>query len=486
VTWIAAAGPTAAAAARFWLTRAPSVVDNALPKTGHHRSRETRMLKLCRNLLLAFAVTSAAGLGTACDPGETRVADQHKVYFVGYAYDGARGVRLPKSALTSVSIKYRDKVVAARIEEDGRFVTTAPLPTWQDYAVTIMANGFRPFVSRNPGIDVPASLAMTDGLATSGTDQTFHFDAHLFPTGLKAPKLALTIDYADQGTPAGAPAMPPARAAGTIRLRPETSSLLEQGAAVGAQAGQPARGTRRWANDEDLLNRTVTKTFTDGKVEIPEGELAYGVGYQVAIFDVRGYQPLLLSGQQGVVAGTLTSKTIALPKEMKEPLKIVSSTAATCTPPAGTATTPGAEIKLTFNDNVELVGTTFAEEIDNGVTVAPTGFAGGVTNRYCGLRDARDPAQQERGTKVTVEGSTLTLSFTPSVGLDTTTVACTVPPMLTSVTYGNLQAVQVRPAGETSLTARRSLGQLVAEHLAAMGSGSGAISTNAISCPARF
>jgi hypothetical protein len=416
-----------------------------------------------------------AGCSASEQAGAARGApDQHQVYFVGYVYDGASGVRLSKPALASLAIKYRDKTIASNIEADGRFVTQEPLPTWQDYAVTITADGFRPFVSRNPGIDVPMSLSMTDGVAGASTRQTFHFDAYLFPVELKAPKVALSFELGEEGSFGGT--TPPARASGSVRLRPESSSIVDVGAG-------PGRGIRRWANDEDLLTQTVTRDFTDGKLEIGEGELVYGVSYQIVVFDVRGYQPEVLSGEMGIRAGFLSSRTIVLKKELRDPIKILSTTASSCTPPAGNASSYAAEIKLVFNDAVELFGTTAAEDIDNGVVVSPSYPTYGTGNYYCGLNSSADSQLQERGTKLTVSGSTLTLSFNPSVGINTTLPSgCIVPATLTSVTYSNLSAVQVRPVGDTNPLRRQSLGTLINNHLITIG----VPATSSISCPMRL
>src|SRR5262245_6038398 len=151
-----------------------------------------------RNHLVTWrsCLVLAATVAIGCSNDNDKATDQHQVYFVGYVYDGATGMRLPKPRITAISIKYRDKIISTNIEDDGRFVTADPLPTWQDYAVYIGAPGYRPFVSRNPGVDVPASLAMTDALAGSKTVQTFQVDAHVFPVDLKAPKVTLTIDQA--------------------------------------------------------------------------------------------------------------------------------------------------------------------------------------------------------------------------------------------------------------------------------------------------
>jgi hypothetical protein len=380
-------------------------------------------------------------------------------------------VRLDKAHLGSVSIKYRDRTIATEIESDGRYVSKEPLPTWQDYAVTVVADGFRPFVSRNPGFDVPASLAMTDGVAGAATTQTFHFDAYLFPVDLKAPKVTLTIDKSDEGV--GGSTKP--RASGTIRLRPTTSSSVQ------LASGSATPGARRWANDEDLLTQIVTKMFTEGRVEFPEGELVYGVSYQIAIFDVEGYQPQTM---ETLVAGMATSRTVTVSPETRDAPRIVSSNASTCTPPAGSANSYGAEIRLVFNEPIEIVGNTFNEDIDNGVSIAPVGYTGAAMP-YCALKDNASSTAQERGTRVSIDGSTIILSFNPFLGINTMPVAstCMVQPMLTSVTYGNLQSVFVRPPNDLNPALRRSLGDLVTMYLTRSGVPS---FSNSITCPTKI
>src|SRR5206468_5652013 len=139
--------------------------------------------------------------------------------------------------------------------------------------------------------------------------------------------------------------------------------------------------------------------------EIPENTLVYGVLYEITIYDVMGYQPLVQSGGQGFIAGSVTSKTITLSRAARDPLRIVSSNASNCTPPLPTATTPGALITLTFNENIELVGTTYLEDVDNGVSIQTPIFG------TCPLKSGVDPTKQARGTNVDVPGATLSLSW---------------------------------------------------------------------------
>jgi hypothetical protein len=406
-----------------------------------------------RTALFLGALATLAG--ASCSDNATS-ADEHKVFFVGYVYDGATGARLDATKVQGISIKYRDKVVRTKLETDGRFVTLDPLPTRQDYAVYIGATGYRPFVSNNEGFDVPRSLSMTDGLAGAATEQTFHFDAYLFPTAVKSPKVVISVEQSDAAT-----AMPtPPRASGTMRLRPLSSSLLER-----ASLGEVPTGTivRRWSNDEDLLAQTLTRPFTEGRVEFNEGELSYGVLYEIAVFDVKGYQPIVLGtqSQQPFVAGSVTSRSVTLQKEQKDPLRVLATNTDTCTPPAGNAMTYGAEIRITFNEEIEFVSPTAPEDIDNGVAVYPSNQ---TSSTYCPLKMSTETTRQERGTRATIEGRVLVLAFNPSIGFSPTSSfgsPCMIPSALTQVTYGNLANVQLRPKGDANR--RRSLGTMLGE-----------------------
>ena len=384
------------------------------------------------------------------------VSADDTVYLDGNVYDGAVGTPLT-TKLTSVAIEYRDTPLKVTIDAAGRFVTQDPLPTWQDYVVTIVADGYRPFVSHNPGFEVPASLAgMTSGLSTISTVQSFSFDSYLFPTDLMAPAVSFQIATVDDTT--GLPAL--GMAAGTIRLRPQTQSALSVGAGDGT-GGAPRADHRVWTTDAALLSQTLTQDFTAGKADFAVGELVYGVEYEITVYGVAGYQPAVLSGAMGIVAGSVLSKTIDLAKVSQDPLRITASTATMCTPPLPTAMTPGAQIQLTFSENIEVVGTTYQEDIDNGLSVVEVPPAAAF--EICQLQTNTDPTKQGRGSSVAVAGMTMTLAFNPSVGLKDFPggLGCTEPASLTSVTYGNLAAVTVQPMGDPSR--KRNLAQMVQE-----------------------
>lgn len=423
-----------------------------------------------RNLAILTAI--AAG---GCNNNSDKGAD-NQVFFVGYAYDGATGARLDKTMLNGVSILYGDKTIAFDIADDGRFVSHDPLPTWRDYTVRIDATGYRAFASQNQGIDVPASLAMTDGVTKAATVQTLDFAAYLFPVTLKAPKLTITVAVPDALT--GAPVTDSVD--GQLRLRPQASSTILIG---NSATTTPAK--RLWANSEDLLTQSIDKTFTNGTAAVGEGEMVYGVAYELTIFGVDGYQPLDFTGvntsfpitttNPPIIAGTVTTETFVLTPTAQDPLKIIATDAADCVPPSPVASTYGGKLTLTFNYEIEAVGNTISEDVDNGIGItAPTSSG---TSSYCTIRSATGDPAQERGSKVEISGNTLTFSFNPTVGLSTTASfggVCALPPSITSIVYLNgITSVSLQPKGQP--LRKRNLATMISEKLG----------TSQLSCPQR-
>lgn len=413
-----------------------------------------------RHLVCATSLFAAALALASCGSEGTA---KHEVYFVGYVHDGATGKRLTAADLTGISVKYGKRVINTKVEEDGRFLTTEALPTWQDYSVYVGAEGYRPFVSSNPGIDVPKAVQMTDGVSTHGTVQTFEVVVRLFPLDLQASKVTLTIEKSDAlvRTP------PPERAAGTLRLTPVSASLVEQSSPT---------GTRVWFNNQDLLTQTVTKAFTGGVAEIAAGELVYGVTYQIAIFDIDGYQPFnALTSQSGLLsAGAVTSLFLTVQPHANAPLRVLGTTADACVPPVPSANAYGASITITFSEAIEAAGPTFAEDIDNGVSITTA-----ATTSVCPLNTSTDATKQERGTKASIEGRVLTLSFNPVVGLATITsfgTTCVAPAAFNAVVYA-MANVFVQPKGDP--VRKASVGTLLSQ------AGLSTTVSSGVSCPGR-
>jgi hypothetical protein len=416
--------------------------------------------------LAILALAAAAGCG-----GDSHADNQ--VFFVGYAYDGATGARLDRSVLNEVSILYGGETISFDIADDGRFVSRDPLPTWRDYTVKIDATGYRSFASNNTGIDVPASLAMTDGVSQAETVQTLDFAAYLFPVALKAPRFSLQITVPDPLT--GGPVSDMVN--GQLRLRPQSSSAILIG---NSSATTPAK--RIWLNTTDLLTQTIERAFTNGTAVIDEGEMVYGVSYQLTIYGVDGYQPLDFAGPSSsfgssnpaIVAGTVTSESFMLTPVAQDALKIVAHDGASCTPPSPTSNAYGGKLTLTFNYDVEPSMGTFAEDIDNGFGVTTPGSS---TSSYCALRTATGDLTQERGSKVEVNGNTMTFSFNPTVGFGTTSSyggSCVLPPSITSIIYyASNAAIYLQPKGQP--LRKRSFSTMLSEKLG----------TSQLACPQR-
>lgn len=412
---------------------------------------------------------------------------QNRVFFVGYAYDGASGARLDKTKLSKVSIAYGEKTIAFDIADDGRFTSVDPLPTWQDYTVKIEADGYRSFASYNVGVDVPASLAMTNGVAQAATTQTLDFAASLFPVALKAPKFSMTIQGVDSTT--GMPVTD--KINGQIRLRPQNAPAILIG---GSSATTPAK--RLWTNGEDLLTQTIVKPFTNGSAVVDEGEMVYGVAYELTIYGVDGYQPCIFTGATNtttncgvsasssfgstvsnptIVAGFVTSETFQLALEAQDPLRIVNVDAATCVPPSPMSNAFGGKVTLTFNTDIEIVSSTLAEDIDNGISLSLPQASSPPYYTSCTLRPASGDPAQERGSKVEVGTDTLTFSFNPTIGIAISpTSTCTLPPSITTISYYNGNTtIWVQPKGQA--TRKRTLSALLSEK----------IGTSQLTCPLR-
>src|SRR5262245_15274040 len=224
------------------------------------------------------------------------------VFLVGQVYDGATGKRL---AAYTMSVVYRDKTIDAEVSSTGRFIVEK-LPVFQDYTVQIDAGGFRTFRSHNPMFNIPNPNAQDR--PEDSSSQTFYFDAYLFPAGLKAPSVTLTVHKdSSMGELAN----------GKVRIRPTSESVLDD-----TSSETPAGVANQiWDNDEDLQAKSIDRAFTNGAIDIAEGELVYGVHYLVSIYNVDGYQPY----EGTITAGVDSSRTLVLTPATSDPLQLVQT-----------------------------------------------------------------------------------------------------------------------------------------------------------------
>ena len=387
-------------------------------------------LSLSRRLTVASGVWCLLALGCAdaeqISPPTAGASVTHQASFVGYAYDAVSGARLSGYTIDAL---VAETVVNGGTDGEGRYLV-GPISAWSDFSIRINNSGYRAFLSHNAAVGLPSELSQSDDIADLSTSQTLHFDAYLFPDDLEAPAVTLTIATPITGESPG----------GKIRLLPVGPSLLNDTSTEtpGGVAGPV------WINDEDLQGGTISADFSGGTFAINAGELVYGVQYQVDIFDVAGYQPL--TGTYS--AGVETNKTFTLTEEIGEPVAVVTSSASTCQPPASANATSGATITVEFNQPVEFAMTGYPggpeEAIDDGISiVSPDANNDTVQNTLA--MDSSDTAQ-ERGVTANVSGTTLTINFNPSAGLETIDAA---DPIVT-VTYSGLGNVSIQRVSSPS------------------------------------
>jgi hypothetical protein len=237
----------------------------------------------------------------------------------------------------------------------------------------------------------------------TANEQTFYYNAYLFPSDLIVPGFAIYVrkdNLNGEKVPAG-----------KVRIRPTLPSVLanspdEIPAAIPGQI---------WYNSEDLQAAAIDRDFTDGEIDIGDGELVYGVTYLINIYAVDGYQPFSAT----IVAGKDGTRTYALTAVTTDPLTLVMDTVVGCAGPAATTDTSAAVITFQFNLPIELAATTapggFAEQVDNAFSIYWPDTNAPVSPNN--LKANVSPVVQERGTSIAINGNTLTFSWNPSVGL---------------------------------------------------------------------
>jgi hypothetical protein len=384
---------------------------------------------------VALALISVAAAGCGSDDDDKKAAapgsatptppPTHLVSLDGQVYDGLTGARLTAYAISlDYAAEKKDGTVAG---DTGKFLI-ADLPVYQDYTITIIADGYRPFRSHNAMFNIPNPD--NNESPSFSSRQTYYYDAYLFPVSIHAPAVSFTVRKA---TSAGELV-----GAGKARLRPTSASVVadttaETPAGVGAQL---------WTNDEDLQAKPVSKDVVNGKIDIAENELVYGVRYLVNIFDVAGYQPF----ETTITAGTDSSKTLVLNEELTDPLTVVSQNP-TCVKPVTPNDTVASLFSLEFNQDVEFATTTlpggFPELVDSQFSMTSTNTD--VDANFNTLATNLSTSALERGTTTVCQGKTLTVSWNPSVGLATKDV----DDAITQVRW-NLNGIQVQPVGKPS------------------------------------
>lgn len=388
---------------------------------------------------LASAVACATLLGACADteriePPAATTTSSHTVSFVGYSYDGASGTRLDSYAIDA---QVADVITDGSVDGEGRY-SVGTISPWDDFTITIVAEGYRDFLSHNGNIGLPVELANSNDISETSSHQTLHFDAYLFPSALQSPAVTFTITTTVGTDPSG-----------NIRFRPTAPSLLND-QNIDTPSGVPGQS---WINDEDLQGSVLNQAFSSGTFTLNAGELVYGVNYQVDIYDVVGYQPFTGT----YTAGVETNKTFTLVEEVAEPLVVNSSTHLSCTPPSSPNETSGATVVMDFNHQIEFSDISYPggpqEALDDFISiVSPNTDADTTVNA---LNTDGSDTTQERGVSAIPSGNTLTINWDPSTGLLTKDA----DDAITQVTYSNLGNVQIQRVG--SPTSAQTLSTLL-------------------------
>lgn len=345
--------------------------------------------------LCTFALTGCEGIEAVQLPPPPPPAS-HTVSFTGNIFDGATGMRVEDYTLQLVT--NTDSFEAEIVE--GLY-QVGEISVWQDFTVIIDASGFRAFRSYNAQVGLPDEFDQSSDISEHSTQQSFHYDAYLFPEDLQAPEVTFSIDT-------GVLSMPPS---GTIRLRPTSASVL---------ANSPTETPvgvfgQQWFNDEDLQLGAITVPFSDGEITFAEGELVYGVTYAVNIYDVDGYQPF----EGTYTAGIEADKLFFLDEEISAPLIALSNNISTC----ATATSPtdgmAALITIEFNQDIELGLDVWpggaVEALDDGLFINSPDFDTDFIENI--LATDISSVVQERGSVLSIVGSTLTFYWDAPSGL---------------------------------------------------------------------
>jgi hypothetical protein len=374
-----------------------------------------------RQVLAAVTLLAISGIGC----GEEEKNGNHQIWFMGSVFDGASGAGITGYEISLVS---GPTTIRGKVDGNGRYLL-GPLPAWNDYGVTISAPGFRGFASYNAGIapPPPPAAAQASDIYNSNTTQTFNFDAYLFPDGIPVPAVTVTVTKPDTTAPL---------ATGSIRLRPTTlPSIQDQTAGVGSQV---------WSNDQDILAAVYSNIFADGSIVIDGASLVYGVSYQVTVYDVAGFAPFQSPTGSPLRAGSQETFQVPLtPSAPAVPLMLTGNNITACRAVgASTTVTSTAQITLTFNVPIEDATAVpgGAEMLDNGLTVS--------TSLGATLKSGTaSTLVQERGTSFMIGGNTLQISWNAAAGILTQFSG----DIITSVSYGNLASISLRPVGQTAL-----------------------------------
>ena len=104
---------------------------------------------------LAWLGLCAAGCGSDAIDIALAPPTTHTVSFVGYLYDGASGSRLSGYTISALALTTE---VAGTVDTEGRY-TVGELSVWDDFTISIDADGYRPFRAHNAAVGLPDGVS---------------------------------------------------------------------------------------------------------------------------------------------------------------------------------------------------------------------------------------------------------------------------------------------------------------------------------------
>jgi hypothetical protein len=345
----------------------------------------------------------------------TQLPQTTQQYFTGRLYNG---VSLERLNDYKMRLEYFDRVLEGTVDAEGRFVV-GPLLANADYTISVEKEGFRSFLSHNAKVAASASTTVS----------SLYYDAFLYPMGTKTP--ATQARFSLQGDTK----LP----SGTVRFAPTgSSSLFDSDAETPAGVGRQV-----WTNDEDLQQRAIIRDFTDGKLDMAEGEFVLGVEYSVTVYGVGNFA--ILTG------GTFTAGVDGNPSFTLAPIT-ESALEVVAVSNEGAALSPTGSIEIRFNHDIvaypKMDMSVALKSLNDGFSISsPDKNMDGNTNELVDSADLTPPiASAYRGVSWEIAGDRLTLKWNREAGLSESDTS---DPIM-SVTYGNLGAIQIYTATNTT------------------------------------
>ena len=364
-------------------------------------------VKFVSILLAMSAVGSGCTIKVEDQPQPNPVPPVETRAFTGDVYDGVTGAHVTEY---DIAVDYAGRYERGTLDARGGFHLPA-IPALQDFAVFIDSPGYRPFVAHQG-----------QWLDAVHGDRSFYYLVYLFAD--KVPVEDVPFDI----TLRNSTELP----SGSLRLRPTALSAvyddpIEQPAAIPGQL---------WQNDNDLLSKTVWMDFKEGKVTVLGTDLVYGVPYQISVFNVPGYQLF----QGSVFQAGINSKVTLQLDRLTVPRLSVSYISTQSGDPS-----PDGTVTIVLNEAAEYDPLEPPLDIKNAIDDGFSIFSPDTNNNLQRnvLKINTDPNVQARGTKIELSGQSIVLRWDKSVGLATQDPG----DRITSITYGGLAAVRLRPVG---------------------------------------